>query len=40
MGGTTWQGVAAMRISVSGWQTAEADVDRTAAAIVAAIGAS
>jgi len=39
MGGTTWQGVAAMRISVSGWQTTEADIDRTATAIVAAIGA-
>ena len=40
MGGTTWQGVAAMRISVSGWQTTEADIDRTATAIVAAMGAS
>ena len=40
MGGTTWRGVAAMRISVSGWQTTEADIDRTATAIVAAIGAS
>jgi glutamate/tyrosine decarboxylase-like PLP-dependent enzyme len=36
MGGTSWQGVAAMRISVSGWQTTEADIDRTAAAILAA----
>ena len=36
MGGTSWQGVAAMRISVSGWQTTEADIDRTAAAIAAA----
>jgi glutamate/tyrosine decarboxylase-like PLP-dependent enzyme len=39
MGGTTWQGAAAMRISVSGWQTTEADIDRTAAAIAAAVAA-
>ena len=31
LGGTRWQGVAAMRISVSGWQTTEADADRSAA---------
>jgi len=37
MGGTTWRGAAAMRISVSGWQTTEADIDRTAEAIRAAI---
>ena len=36
MGGTSWHGVAAMRISVSGWRTTEADIDRTAAAIAAA----
>ena len=36
MGGTTWRGLAAMRISVSGWATTEADVDRTVAAIAAA----
>lgn len=35
-GGTTWHGVAAMRISVSGWNTTEADIDRSAAAILAA----
>jgi glutamate/tyrosine decarboxylase-like PLP-dependent enzyme len=29
MGGTTWQGRAAMRISVSNWSTTEADADRT-----------
>ena len=29
MGGTTWKGKAAMRISVSNWSTTEADVDRT-----------
>ena len=33
MGGTTWQGRAAMRISVSNWSTTEADIDRTAEAI-------
>ena len=37
MGGTIWNGLAAMRISVSGWQTTDADIDRTAAAIVAAM---
>ena len=34
MGGTTWQGMAAMRISVSNWSTTEADADRTADAIL------
>jgi len=29
MGATTWQGKAAMRISVSNWSTTEADADRT-----------
>jgi glutamate/tyrosine decarboxylase-like PLP-dependent enzyme len=33
-GGTTWQGRAALRISVSNWSTTEADADRTAEAIV------
>jgi glutamate/tyrosine decarboxylase-like PLP-dependent enzyme len=36
LGGTRWQGRAAMRISVSSWRTTEADVDRSAAAIRAA----
>ena len=36
LSGTTWQGKAAMRISVSGWSTGEADVDRSVAAILAA----
>jgi glutamate/tyrosine decarboxylase-like PLP-dependent enzyme len=36
MGGTTWQGRAAMRVSVSGWATREEDIDRTLAAIEAA----
>jgi glutamate/tyrosine decarboxylase-like PLP-dependent enzyme len=34
MSGTTWQGRAAMRISVSNWSTDEADVDRAVAAIL------
>jgi glutamate/tyrosine decarboxylase-like PLP-dependent enzyme len=34
MGGTTWQGKAAMRISVSNWSTSEADADETVAAII------
>jgi glutamate/tyrosine decarboxylase-like PLP-dependent enzyme len=34
LGGTTWQGEPAMRISVSGWSTTEVDVDRSAAAIL------
>jgi glutamate/tyrosine decarboxylase-like PLP-dependent enzyme len=38
MGGTTWQGKAAMRISVSNWSTTEADIDRTAAALLRAAG--
>jgi glutamate/tyrosine decarboxylase-like PLP-dependent enzyme len=36
LGGTVWQGRAAMRVSVSGWRTTEADADRSAAAIAAA----
>ena len=36
LGGTVWQGRAAMRVSVSGWQTTEADADRSANAIAAA----
>src|SRR3954454_6231120 len=33
-GGTRWQGRAAMRISISNWSTTEADIDRSAEAIV------
>jgi glutamate/tyrosine decarboxylase-like PLP-dependent enzyme len=33
LGGTTWHGLAAMRISVSNWSTTEADIDVSAAAI-------
>ena len=36
LGGTRWQGRAAMRISVSGWPTREEDADRSADAILAA----
>jgi glutamate/tyrosine decarboxylase-like PLP-dependent enzyme len=38
MGGTTWHGLGAMRISVSNWSTTEADIDRTADAILRAAG--
>lgn len=33
-GGTTWHGVAAMRLSVSSWSTTDADIERSAAAII------
>jgi hypothetical protein len=33
-GGTTWHGMAAMRISVSNWSTTEADIDASAEAIL------
>jgi glutamate/tyrosine decarboxylase-like PLP-dependent enzyme len=36
MGGTAWHGHAAIRISVSNWSTSEADVDRTAEALLQA----
>lgn len=36
LGGTTWHGMAAMRISIINWATSEDDIDRSAAAIVAA----
>ena len=39
LGGTTWAGRAAMRVSVSGWQTTEADIDRSAAAILRCLAA-
>jgi glutamate/tyrosine decarboxylase-like PLP-dependent enzyme len=34
LGGTTWHGMAAMRISVSNWSTTEADADQSVAAIL------
>jgi glutamate/tyrosine decarboxylase-like PLP-dependent enzyme len=36
MGGTTWHGMALMRISVSNWSTTAADVDRSVKAILTA----
>jgi glutamate/tyrosine decarboxylase-like PLP-dependent enzyme len=36
LGGTTWHGVHAIRISVSNWSTTEADIDRSADAILRA----
>ena len=36
LGGTTWHGRAAMRISVSNWSTTEADADRSVDAILSA----
>jgi glutamate/tyrosine decarboxylase-like PLP-dependent enzyme len=36
LGGTEWQGRAAMRISVSSWRTTEEDVERSAASILQA----
>ena len=37
MSATTWRGQAAMRLSVSSWQTTAADVDRSVQAIRAAV---
>ncbi len=34
LGGTTWHGMSAVRVSVSGWRTTEDDIDRSAAAIL------
>ncbi len=39
LGGTTWHGMAAMRISVSNWATTEADIDLSVAAIRRCAGA-
>jgi hypothetical protein len=39
LSGTQWQGRAAMRISVSNWQTSPEDVERSAAAILEAAAA-
>ena len=38
LGGTEWGGEHAMRISVSNWRTTPEDVDRSAAAVLAAAG--
>ena len=37
LAGTTWQGKAAMRISVSNWSTSAEDVEKSAAAILRSI---
>jgi hypothetical protein len=37
-GGTTWQGRRYMRISISNWSTAEADVDRCVETIERLLG--
>jgi glutamate/tyrosine decarboxylase-like PLP-dependent enzyme len=37
LGGSTWDGKAVMRISVSGWMTTADDVDRTVASVLAAL---
>jgi glutamate/tyrosine decarboxylase-like PLP-dependent enzyme len=37
MAGTTWHGMAAMRLSISNWATSEVDIERSAGAILAAI---
>lgn len=40
LGGTTWQGHAAMRVSVSNWSTTSQDIDRSADAIINAVDAT
>jgi glutamate/tyrosine decarboxylase-like PLP-dependent enzyme len=37
LSGTTWAGRAATRVSVSGWQTTEDDIERSADAILACL---
>jgi glutamate/tyrosine decarboxylase-like PLP-dependent enzyme len=37
VGGTSWEGRPAIRISVSSWRTADADIDRSAASLLQAI---
>jgi hypothetical protein len=37
LGGTEWEGEAVMRLSFSNWATTDADVDRSADAIAAAV---
>jgi hypothetical protein len=38
MSGTTWDGRAAIRLSVTNWRTTGEDIDRTIAAFAAAHG--
>src|SRR5262245_39887861 len=37
LGGTTWNGEHVLRVSISNWATADEDIDRSAAAIAAAV---
>jgi glutamate/tyrosine decarboxylase-like PLP-dependent enzyme len=37
LGGTAWHGLAAMRVAVSNWSTTDADIDRSAEAILRAM---
>jgi glutamate/tyrosine decarboxylase-like PLP-dependent enzyme len=37
LGGTTWNGEYVLRVSISNWATTDEDIDRSAAAIVAAV---
>ena len=37
-GGTKWHGQVAMRISIANWSTSAGDIDRSAAAIISALG--
>ncbi len=37
IGGSSWEGKVVMRISVSGWMTTDADVDRSVAAVLSAL---
>ncbi len=38
LGGTTWHGEHVLRVSISNWATTDDDIDRSAAAIAAAVG--
>jgi hypothetical protein len=38
LGGTTWQGMHAMRISISNWSTTEKDIELSAEAILRCAG--
>jgi glutamate/tyrosine decarboxylase-like PLP-dependent enzyme len=40
LGGTTWHGMGAIRVSVAHWATTETDIDRSAEAILRAVDAS
>jgi glutamate/tyrosine decarboxylase-like PLP-dependent enzyme len=40
LGGTTWHGMAAMRVAISNWSTSDSDIDRTAAAILSVLATS